>query len=48
VNLWQAGGNLLSRHLGEMGGPFVFAVLYDLFWLGVMGILYWRRIYIKL
>ncbi len=48
VNLWKAGGDLFSRHLGEMGGPFVFAVLYDLFWLGVMGILYWRRIYIKL
>ncbi len=48
VNLWKAGGDMFSRHLGPMGGPFVFAVLYDLFWLGVMGILYWRRIYIKL
>ncbi len=48
TNLWKAGGDILSRHLGEMGGSFVFAVLYDLFWLGVMGILYWRRIFIKL
>jgi hypothetical protein len=30
-----------------MGGSFAFAVLSDLFWLGVMGILYRRRIYIK-
>lgn len=46
-NLWRAGGNLLAQHLGPMGGSFAFAVLFDLFWLGLMGILYWRRIYIK-
>jgi predicted acyltransferase len=47
VSLWKAGGNLLSSYLGPMGGSFVFAVLFDLLWLAIMGILYWRRIYIK-
>jgi hypothetical protein len=29
-----------------MNGSLAFAILYDLFWLGIMGILYWRRIFI--
>jgi predicted acyltransferase len=47
-NVWKASGDLLGRYLGPMGGSFAVAVLYDLFWLGVMGILYRRRILIKL
>ncbi|MCC6861566.1 MAG: DUF5009 domain-containing protein [Bryobacterales bacterium] len=47
-NLWRASGEMFSRRLGDYGGPFVFAVLYVLFWLGVMGVLYRRRIFIKL
>jgi predicted acyltransferase len=47
-NLWKAGGNSLAYYLGPMNGSLAFAILYDLFWLGVMGILYWRRVYIKL
>jgi predicted acyltransferase len=48
INLWKAGGNSLVHYLGPMNGSLAFAILYDLFWLGVMGILYWRRIFIKL
>jgi predicted acyltransferase len=48
VNLWKAGGDMLAYYLGPMNGSLAFAILYDLFWLGVMGILYWRRIFIKL
>ncbi len=48
VSLWKAGGDRLAYYLGPMNGSLAFAVLYDLFWLGVMGILYWRRIFIKL
>jgi predicted acyltransferase len=48
VDLWKAGGNSLVYYLGPMNGSLAFAILYDLFWLGVMGILYWRRIFIKL
>jgi predicted acyltransferase len=48
IHLWKAGGNWLAYYLGPMNGSLAFAVLYDLFWLGVMGILYWRRIFIKL
>jgi predicted acyltransferase len=47
-NVWKASGDLLGRYFGPMGGSFAVAVLYDLFWLGVMGILYRRRILIKL
>ena len=39
---------LKRRIVLPMGGSLAFAVLFDLFWLGVMGILYWRRIFIKL
>jgi predicted acyltransferase len=48
VNLWKAGGNYLAYFLGPVNGSLAFAILYDLFWLGVMGILYRRRIFIKL
>ena len=48
ISLWKAGGEILSSYLGPLNGSLAFAVLYDLFWLGVMGILYKRRIYIKL
>ena len=48
VSLWKAGGNSLAYYLGRMNGSLAFAILYDLFWLGVMGILYRRRIFIKL
>lgn len=47
-NLWKAGGGHMAYYLGPMNGSLAFAILYDLFWLGIMGILYWRRIYIKL
>lgn len=47
LSLWKAGGNLLSSYFGPVGGSFVFAVLFDLLWLALMGILYSRRIYIK-
>lgn len=45
---WEAGGNLLMSSLGPMNGSLAFAVIYDLFWLAVMAILYWRKIFIKL
>ena len=45
--LWKAGGNALSYYLGPMNGSLAFAILYDLFWLGIMGILYRKRIFIK-
>jgi predicted acyltransferase len=48
VNLWKAGGDRLAYYFGPLNGSLLFAVLYDLFWLGVMGILYWRRVFIKL
>ena len=48
VSLWQACGDYFSGYLGPMNGSLAFAILYDLFWLGVMGILYRRRIFIKL
>ncbi len=47
VSLWKAGGEALATHLGPMGGSLAFAVLFNVFWLGMMSILYWRRIYIK-
>jgi predicted acyltransferase len=48
VSLWQAGGDYIEHFLGPVNGSLAFAILYDLFWLGVMGILYRRRIFIKL
>ncbi len=48
VSLWKAGGDYLAHILGPLNGSLAFAILYDLFWLGVMGILYRRRIFIKL
>jgi predicted acyltransferase len=48
IDLWKAGGDRLAYYFGPMNGSLAFAILYDLFWLGVMGILYWRRIFIKL
>jgi len=48
VNLWMASGHYLAQYLGSMNGPLAFAILYDLFWLGVMYIFYRRRIFIKL
>lgn len=48
VSLWKAGGDLLATYLGPMNGSLAFAILYVLFWLGVMGILYRQRIFIKL
>ena len=48
VNLWKAGGDRLVSYLGPMNGSLAFAILYDLFWLGMMWILYRRRIFIKL
>ena len=48
TDLWKASGNALAAYLGPMDSSLVFAVLYVLFWLGVMGILYRRRIFIKL
>jgi len=48
VSLWKAGGDWLATYLGPMNGSLAFAILYVLFWLGVMGILYRHRIFIKL
>ncbi|MCW5981823.1 MAG: DUF5009 domain-containing protein [Bryobacteraceae bacterium] len=48
VSLWKASGEFLASYLSPMNGSFVFAIVYVLFWLGVMGILYRRRIFIKL
>lgn len=48
LSLWKAGGDYLAFFLGPINGSLTFAVLYDVFWLGVMGILYRRRIFIKL
>jgi predicted acyltransferase len=48
VSAWKAGGEYLANYLGPINGSLAFAVLYVLFWLGVMGILYRRRIFIKL
>jgi predicted acyltransferase len=48
ASLWKAAGDGLSYYLGPMNGSLAFAILYDLFWLGVMYVLYRRRIYIKL
>jgi predicted acyltransferase len=48
VNLWMAGGHYLAQYLGPMNGSLAFAILYDLFWLGVMYIFYRRRIFIRL
>ena len=48
VNLWKAGGDYLEHFLGPQNGSLAFAILYTLFWLAVMGILYRRRIFIKL
>ena len=48
VSLWKAGGDWLASFLGPMNGSLAFAILYVLFWLGVMGILYRQRIFIKL
>lgn len=48
VDLWKAGGDCLACFLGSLNGSLAFAILYDLFWLGVLGILYRRRIFIRL
>jgi predicted acyltransferase len=48
VSLWKAGGDYLASYLGPVNGSLAFAILYVLFWLGIMGILYRRRILIKL
>ena len=48
LNLWKAGAGVFAPYLGPVGGSLVFAILYVLFCLGVMAILYRRRIFIKL
>ncbi len=48
VNLWTGAGDILGRYLGPMNGSLAFAILYDLFWLGIMAVLYRRRIFIRL
>jgi predicted acyltransferase len=48
ISVWKAGGEAFAHYLGAMNGSLAFAILYDLFWLGVMAILYRRRIFIKL
>ncbi len=48
ANLWKAGGEAFARYLGPMNGSLAFAILYDLFWLAALGILYRRRIFLKL
>lgn len=47
TDLWHAGGVILSRYLGDMNGSLAFAILYDLFWLSVLGVMYRRRIFLK-
>ena len=48
LSLWKAGGDYFAHFFGPINGSLAFAILYDLFWLGVMGILYRRRIFIRL
>lgn len=48
MTLWTAFGEGFARYLGPMNGSLAFAIAFDLFWLGVMWILYRRRIFIKL
>lgn len=48
VSLWKFGGDRLATYLGPLNGSLAFAILYVLLWLGVMGILYRQRIFIKL
>ena len=48
VSLWKAGGDQLAYYFGLVNGSLAFAIAYTLFWLGVMGILYRHRIFIKL
>jgi predicted acyltransferase len=48
LNLWKVCGEIFSGWLGPMNGPLAFAIVFDLFWLGVMWILYRRRIYIRI
>lgn len=48
TTLWKAGGDSFSRYLGPMNGSLAFAIAFDLFWLGVMWLLYRRRIFIKM
>ena len=43
-----AAGAQFSAHLGPMNDPLAFAILYDVFRLGVIGILHRWRIFIKL
>ena len=48
VTWWVAANKILIHSFGAYSGPLAFGILCDLFWLGVMGILYWRRIFVKL
>ena len=48
VNAWKAGGEYLAHYLGPLNGSLTFAILCVLFCLGIMGILYRRKIFIKL
>jgi predicted acyltransferase len=47
INLWKFCGESFDRYLGKMNGSLAFAIVFDLFWLGVLWVLYRRRIYIK-
>ncbi|MGH7596756.1 MAG: acyltransferase family protein [bacterium] len=55
--LWKIGAtpaktwiyqNLFASWAGPLNGSLIFAMSYVLFWLGMMWILYWRRIFIKI
>jgi predicted acyltransferase len=39
--------NLFASWLAPINASLGFALLVVLFWMGVMGVLYWRRIFIK-
>ena len=47
INLWRFCGESFDRYLGKINGSLAFAIVFDLFWLGVLWVLYRRRIYIK-
>lgn len=48
IDYWTAANGFFIQHLGQWSGPLVFASVFELFWLGIMAILYHRRIFIKL
>ena len=48
VSWWTAGITGFAHYIGPYSGPLMFGVVCDLFYLGILGIFYWRRVFIKL